>query len=225
MPSSLKKNVASQNITFCQVVSASGAVSTSTTTSAFTILVSVDGTQGAQAGTLTHLGSGQFNYSPSQGETNGANVGIFIQKTSASPVNLDFHTDVVDSNGYPSVNLVDINGTAASSGTAGLGVNVLNFNGTVVTARDIGASVLLSATGQSSLADVILDRDMSLGLDSGSTSVRTLRQATRFLRNKWAISAGTLTVYKEDDTTSSWTATMATDASANPIISSDPAGP
>jgi hypothetical protein len=120
---------------------------------------------------------------------------------------------------------VDINGTAASSGTAGLGVNVLNFNGTVVTARDIGASVLLSATGQSSLADVILDRDMSLGLDSGSTSVRTLRQATRFLRNKWAISAGTLTVYKEDDTTSSWTATMATDASANPIISSDPAGP
>src|SRR6516164_5818332 len=46
-------------------------------------------------------------------------------------------------------------------------------------------------------ADALLNRDMSVGTDSGSPSVRTVRQALRFLRNKWAISAGTLTVYKE----------------------------
>jgi hypothetical protein len=75
------------------------------------------------------------------------------------------------------------------------------------------------------IADGILDRDMSTGVDNGSPTVRTVRQSLRFLRNKWAVAAGTLTVYKEDDTTASWTATVTGDASANPITGSDPAGP
>jgi len=52
-----------------------------------------------------------------------------------------------------------------------------------------------------------------------------MRQALRFLRNKWAVATGTLTVYKEDDSTESWTATVTTDAAANPITGNDPAGP
>lgn len=72
-------------------------------------------------------------------------------------------------------------------------------------------------------ADALLNRDLSTGTDSGSATVRTLRQAVRFLRNKWAVSAGTLTVYKEDDSTASWTGTVATDAAADPIVSNDPA--
>ncbi|TGT76721.1 MULTISPECIES: hypothetical protein [unclassified Mesorhizobium] len=72
-------------------------------------------------------------------------------------------------------------------------------------------------------ADVLLDRDMSAGTDSGSPTVRTVRQALRFLRNKWAVATGTLTVYKEDDTTESWTAEVSTDPSAEPIVSNDPA--
>lgn len=74
-------------------------------------------------------------------------------------------------------------------------------------------------------ADALLNRDMSTGTDTGSTTVRTVRQALRFLRNKWAISAGTLTVFKEDDATSSWTSTVTTDPAALPIVSTDPAGP
>lgn len=73
------------------------------------------------------------------------------------------------------------------------------------------------------IADAILDRNLATGADSGSPTVRTVRQALRFLRNKWAVSAGTLTVYKEDDTTASWTATVTGDAAADPIIGSDPA--
>lgn len=83
----------------------------------------------------------------------------------------------------------------------------------------------LSATGNVAIADALLDRDMATGADSGSTTVRTPRQALRFLRNKWAIVTGTLTVYKEDDTTSSWTGAVTIDASAQPITASDPAGP
>lgn len=73
------------------------------------------------------------------------------------------------------------------------------------------------------IADALLDRDMSTGADSGSSSVRTVRQALRVLRNKVSSSAGTMTVTKEDDTTSSWTAALTTDASAQPIITIDPA--
>ncbi len=83
------------------------------------------------------------------------------------------------------------------------------------TAADFGAEV----------ADALLDRDMSTGVDSGSTTVRTPRQALRAIRNKTDISAGTLTVKKEDDSTTSWTAAVSTDAAAVPIIGIDPAGP
>lgn len=88
---------------------------------------------------------------------------------------------------------------------------------------DTGTSgVVLTAAERNSIADAILDRDMSTGTDSGSPSVRTVRQALRSNRNKVAISGGTMTVYKEDDTTASWTATIATTA-GDPISSVDPA--
>lgn len=73
-------------------------------------------------------------------------------------------------------------------------------------------------------ADALLNRDMSVGTDSGSTTFRTPRQALRFLRNKWTIAGTALTVFKEDDTATSWTGVVSTDAAAVPIIGNDPAG-
>ena len=64
---------------------------------------------------------------------------------------------------------------------------------------------------------------MATGSDSGSATVRTVRQALRMLRNKWAVSAGTLTVYKEDDSTTSWTGAVSSDPTADPITGNDPA--
>lgn len=91
-------------------------------------------------------------------------------------------------------------------------------------ADTITAAKVASDVG-TEFADALLNRDMSTGTDSGSTTVRTVRQALRFLRNKWAISAGTLTVYKEDDATSSWTAAVTGTAGADPVTDVDPAGP
>jgi len=88
-----------------------------------------------------------------------------------------------------------------------------------------GDAMALTSSERNSTADAFLNRDMSVGADSGSSTVRTVRQALRFLRNKWTIVTSTLTVYKEDDSTTSWTATVGTDPSAVPIISNDPAGP
>lgn len=78
-------------------------------------------------------------------------------------------------------------------------------------------------TERTAMADAILDRDMSTGVDSGTTTIRTVRQALRFLRNKWSVTAGSLTVCKEDDATSSWTASIGSTAGTDPITSVDPA--
>jgi len=75
-------------------------------------------------------------------------------------------------------------------------------------------------------ADALLDRNMATGADSGSTSVRTPRQALRILRNKWTIdSDGVQTITKEDDSTTSWTQQLSTDGAAQPVTGTDPAGP
>lgn len=84
----------------------------------------------------------------------------------------------------------------------------------------VGSAMTLTSGERTSVADALLDRDMATGADSGG---RTVRNALRFLRNKWGISGTTLTVTKEDDTTSAWTATVTGTAGADPITGSDPA--
>jgi hypothetical protein len=68
-------------------------------------------------------------------------------------------------------------------------------------------------------ADALLNRDMSAVSDTNS---RSPLNALRFIRNKWSNAAGTLTVTKEDDTTSAWTASLSTDPAAEPITGVDP---
>lgn len=68
-------------------------------------------------------------------------------------------------------------------------------------------------------ADALLNRNIS----GGSSTGRTVKQALHVLRNKSAVAAGTLTVYDTDDSTSSWTATVSSDAAADPITGIDPA--
>jgi hypothetical protein len=67
-------------------------------------------------------------------------------------------------------------------------------------------------------ADALLGRNVS----GGSSTGRTVKQALHVLRNRSAVAAGTLTVFDTDDTTSSWTATVSSDATADPITGIDP---
>lgn len=94
---------------------------------------------------------------------------------------------------------------ASISGT--VNANVIQWNGVAV------------ASGYTDIADAFLNRDMSAGTD---TNAHSPRNALRFLRNKWSISGTTLTVTKEDDTTTAWTATITTTSGANPITASAP---
>jgi hypothetical protein len=68
-------------------------------------------------------------------------------------------------------------------------------------------------------ADALLNRNVS----GGSSTGRTVKQAFHFIRNRWVVAAGTLTVYDTDDSTSSWTSAVTGTAGADPITGTDPA--
>lgn len=95
--------------------------------------------------------------------------------------------------------------------------------GLITSTTYVGISAITTAAANS-IADFFLDRDMSVGTDSGSAAVRTVRQALRPLRNKVLVSTGgTITVFKEDDVSTSWTGVVSTNTAAVQIVGVDPA--
>lgn len=53
-------------------------------------------------------------------------------------------------------------------------------------------------------------------------AARSVLNALRFLRNKWAVGESTLTVYCEDDVTPAWMGTVSSSSDAAPVVGSDP---
>jgi hypothetical protein len=64
------------------------------------------------------------------------------------------------------------------------------------------------------IADAVLKRDFSL---LSGEAAYSLLNAVRMLRNVWSTAGGTLTVKKEDGSTTAWTRTLSTDPTAAPI--------
>jgi hypothetical protein len=125
-----------------------------------------------------------------------------------------------DKTGYSLSSPQAINITGNITGNLSGSVGSVTSPVTVGTNSDkIGYS--LTTGERTSIADALLDRDMSVGTDSGTGLVRTVRQALRFMRNKWTIAGGTLVVCKEDDATTSWSSSIVTTA-GNPVSGSTP---
>ena len=72
------------------------------------------------------------------------------------------------------------------------------------------------------LADEILARDIGSGSSAGSINERTVRSALRGLRNKTTVINNEMTVYKEDDTSTAWSATVSSSDSSKTITGVDP---
>lgn len=68
-------------------------------------------------------------------------------------------------------------------------------------------------------ADALLKRDWT---SVTGEAARSVLNALRMLRNKWSIAGTTLTVTKEDDSTSAYTSALTTAAGADSITASDP---
>jgi hypothetical protein len=94
-------------------------------------------------------------------------------------------------------------------------VNVTTWLGEILTEPVLTADDIPTPAQN---ADGLLGRNVEGGSDGG----RTVAEAFYTLRNKVVIAGGTLTVYKANDSTVAWTASVATSAS-NPITGIDPA--
>lgn len=90
---------------------------------------------------------------------------------------------------------------------------------TFVNSSAVSATVNVFPTVLSDIMIAGLKADLS-GITGESR--RSVLNAIRKLLNKWSISAGTLTVYKEDDSTSAYTSSLTTTGGANPVTSEDP---
>lgn len=159
----LRRNVASQVITFCLVNATTGAALTGATV---TTKVALDGTQSAGSGTVTELGTGQYKYVPTQGETNGNSVGFGFTATNAVPVNLHCFTASFDPTNATTLGLTNLDaavssrstyaGGAVASVTAGVtladgvthgGATALLSLQSVTVSNSAGSAVTLSSTG------------------------------------------------------------------------------
>lgn len=159
-------------------------------------------------------------------------VYVMITTSAAAASPIEFELVAVDKLNATTFGLANLNATVSSRASQTSVDTVDDFLDTeiaAIKAKTDNLPAAPAAVGDIPTAiqnaDAILDRDMSTGVDSGSTTVRTMRQALRFLRNKWSISGTTLTVCKEDDATASWTSTVTSSAGADPITANDPAGP
>lgn len=82
---------------------------------------------------------------------------------------------------------------------------------------------MYNSGGLTDLADIVLLRNFALVAEGSPQGERNILNALRLLRNKASISGSTLTVTLEDDTGVAWTASVTTDAAADPITAVDPA--
>ena len=114
-------------------------------------------------------------------------------------------------------------GQVTVAGTATGAITSSSFAAGAIDASAIASDAITSAELATSAIDEIADGILNRNIAGGSSSGRLVKDAFRAIRNKSVISAGTLTVYQEDDTTSAWTATVGSDPTAEPIISIDPA--
>jgi hypothetical protein len=79
---------------------------------------------------------------------------------------------------------------------------------------DANATITLTTTDFNNIADAVLKRDWTA---LSGEAAYSLLNAARMLRDKWNTTGGTLTVYKEDGSTTAWTRTLSTDPTAAPI--------
>jgi hypothetical protein len=88
----IRRNTAGQVIYLPQLTTTDG----TPITSSATLTVAKDGTEVASAGTLAHSANGVWKYTPTQGETDAAIVGLILTGTSAVPVVLNLITTGAD---------------------------------------------------------------------------------------------------------------------------------
>jgi len=151
----------------------------------------------------------------------GTHTGAIIPQVSLVTLAPGTHTGAI----IPQVSLVTLAPGLhnVSIGTV-VSVNTVELLGTAAIVAASYAAGARDAAGQATdaenaMADAFLDRNMATGVDSGSSAVRTTRDALRSLRNRVESDSSQIYVYQEDDVTIKYTASINTVPSTTPHIS------
>jgi hypothetical protein len=151
------------------------------------------GTNNIAAGTYSGVTVGTNNIGP------GSYSGVTIAGVTSGVTLLNGSYSGVTISGVNSGVTVLAGGIAAASFAAGA----------------IDATAVASAT-EDAFADALLARNIA----GGSSTGRTVKEALYALRNKVAIDGSVVTVYQVNDTTSAWTASVATVSTNSGLINS-----
>jgi hypothetical protein len=114
--------------------------------------------------------------------------------------------------------------TGTEMATAQADLDTITGTDGVTLATDAISAAAVSAAGGAKIADITLRRtqaNVEASSDGDTISGRSLYGATAKLVNKTSISGSTLTVTKSDDSTSVFTQSLTTSASADPVTASD----
>lgn len=109
---------------------------------------------------------------------------------------------------------------AKNGGTNDVEINGNNHISAVV--HSMQADTLNASALATDAANEIADALLNRAINGGASTGRLVKDALKFLRNRFAVSSGTLTVYEADDTTPAWTSVVTSDAAADPIVESNP---
>lgn len=147
----MRRNVAGQFVGAQMITAADGTAFTGSVT------VYVTGDAGTQAvgsvgsGACTHEGNGFHSYAPAQAETNYTHVAYTFIGTGAIPATVQIYPTAYDANGR--ADLGAISGSAVSTTTAQLGVNVVQISADATAADN--AEAFFDGTGYAGTNNVI----------------------------------------------------------------------
>jgi hypothetical protein len=227
----MKRNVAGQ------VIGAQMTDATNGNNFTAAVVCSVTGDGGTQAlgsvgaGVCTHEGLGFHTYTPAQAETDYNHIGFTFTGAGAITATLQVYTadpasqaDVefeIESYGALKPTVPGRTLDVTATGAAGIDWGNVENQATVVNLSNttIASAFALDPVAMAAIADAILTRDWTL---IPMTADRSLLNAARFLRNKWFVSAGFLTVTEEDDATVAWVGVTTGTPGADPITAVDP---
>jgi hypothetical protein len=165
----LRKNVAAQVLTFCLVNATTGAPLTG---ASVTVVVALDGTQAAGAGTVTELGTGQYKYVPTQAETNGITVGFGFTASNAVPVNIHCFIAAFDPTDAVSLGLSRLDAAVSSrmaTYTQPAGFLAATFpTGTVASTTNITAGTITTTTNLTNLPSIPANWITAAGINAGA---------------------------------------------------------
>ena len=197
-----------------------------------TVTISKNGaTAVSGAGTFTEVGNGVYYYEFTAGEADTLGwIALNVQKATCRQYNAIIQIMAYDYAAGTNLGLSNLNDTITSrmatftytappttadiwtyatrtltSGAAPSTADIWTY-----ATRTLTSGAAPSAT---TIADAVLNRKLdSTGDGTDTLNERTVRSALRAMRNKVAVASGVMTVTKEDDATTAWTASLSNTA-------------